>query len=127
MVSNMAVLFCRWAVSEEQEEEEEEDKNVSVDSFLGQSDKGEIIDVNVKSGSGDGEPLVLSDRNDNGSTAVDVTGDESTADTEGGMEMENSDSTVIVKVDDLKVEDCLGAPAEWSSNHGMIRKKNGKV
>jgi len=107
----MAVLFCRWAVSEEQEEEEEEDKkDVSVNSSLGQSDKGEIIDVNVKSGSEDGEPLIFSDRNDNRSTAVDVTGDESTTDTGGVMEMENCENTVIVKVDDLKVKDCLRAP-----------------
>jgi len=101
----MAVLFCRWAVSEE---EEEDNKDISVESTMSQSDKGEIIDVNVKSESG--EPVNFSDRNDNRSMAVDVTGDESTADTEGGMEMEDSDSTVIVKVDDLKVEDCLGAP-----------------
>merc|ERR1719233_1872972 len=66
--------------------------------------RGEINDVNVKSDSGNEEPSIFSDRND------DVTGDERNVVTEVGMEMEKSESTAIVKVDDLKVKDCIRAP-----------------
>jgi len=101
----MAVLFCRWAVAEE-EKEEEEKETIPV-SNLGQNNEGGVgvSDETVKSDSG--ESIIFNDRNDN-STVVNVTGDESSIDSEDVGE--KSKSTVITKVDDLKVKDCLRAP-----------------
>ena len=50
----MAVLFCRWAVAED-EEEEEEKETIPVSSTLGQINEGGdgVSDKTVKSDSGE--------------------------------------------------------------------------
>jgi len=89
----MAVLFCRWAVEDEEEQEEEEDKNT--DRIIDVS--GELNSVNSAS---------ISDKNDNNNDNNVSSVFNEKAD--GGTE--SCKDSKVISVDDLKVKDCLRAP-----------------